>query len=138
MGFRGAYCRAMADRAPAGDHEGFLPLNVACARVTWALTGRRAGLTGSAESDAQLDSVALAVSVVARIYATEPLTNLLFLVSEVELIRGKFQGGAKLFVHDGKERYTGLHIAVADLEDAIRILAAARMQRLPDPPPTRP
>jgi hypothetical protein len=75
--------------------------------------------------------------VVARIYATDPLTNVLFSLNEAELLRGSFQGGAKLLAHDGKERYTGLHVAVADLEDAIRILAAARMPRVADPPPTR-
>ena len=59
-------------------------------------------------------------------------------VSEAELIGGSFQGGAKQFVHNGNQRYTGLHIALADLEDAIRVLAAARARRPPDPSPTRP
>lgn len=138
MGFRGVYCRGMADGRPTSDYEAFLPLSVACARVNLALTGRMPRSTGNEEGDAQLDTVALSLSVVARIYATDPLTNVLFPVSGTELVRGKFQGGAKVFVLEGKERYTGLHIAVADLQDAIRILAAARLQRLPDPPPARP
>jgi hypothetical protein len=137
MGFRGAYCRAMADGLRTSDYETFLLLSVACARVNLALTGRMLRSTGNEEGDAQLDTVALSLSVVARIYATDPSTNVLFPVSETELIRGKFQGGAKVFVLEGKEHYTGLHIAVADLEDGIRILVTATTQRLPDPPPTR-
>jgi hypothetical protein len=131
------YFFAVADRLPTGDHEGFLPLSVACARVYFVLTGRMPPNTGNGEWDAQLDTVALSLSVVARIYATDPLTNILFPLSEAELLRGNFQGGAKLLAHDGKERYTGLHVAVADLENAIRILTAATMPRPADPPPTR-
>jgi hypothetical protein len=86
----------------------------------------------------QFDSVALSLCVVTRIYATDPLTNLLFPLSEAELLLGNFQGGAKHFVCNGNQRYTGLHVALGDLEDAIRVLSAARMQRPPDPTPKRP
>jgi hypothetical protein len=74
---------------------------------------------------------------VTRIYAIDPLTKALFPLSEAELVRGSFQGGAQHFVYNGAQRYTGLHVAIADLEDSIRLLAAARTQGPHDPTPKR-
>ena len=124
----------MEDGASDGKHEGFIPLNVACARVHRAITGRGPHVAETT----QFDSVALSLCVVARIYATDPLTNLLFPLSEAELLLGNFQGGAKHFVCNGSQRYTGLHVALADLEDAIRVLTSARMQPPQDPTASRP
>jgi hypothetical protein len=123
----------MADGTAGRNYEGFIPLNEACARVHRAITGRGPHVAETT----QFDSVALSLCVVARIYATDPLTNLLFPVSEAELLLGNFQGGAKHFVCNGSERYTGLHVALADLKDAIRLLTAARMERPHDPTPKR-
>jgi hypothetical protein len=119
----------MADRIPGGNNEGFVALSAACARVYRAVTGRASG---------DLDAVALSLCMVARIYATDPLTKLLFPINEAELVRGRFQGGGAQFARDGEVRYTDLYVALADLEDAIRLLAGARMQHPPEPPPTRP
>ena len=128
----------MGERTSGGPHEGFMRLNAACARLYRAVTGLGPRAQNTTEWEAQLDSVALSLSMVTRIYATDALTGGLFPVSEVELVRGSFQGGAEQFVCDGKERYSGLHVALADLEDAIRVLAAARTQRPHDPPRERP
>jgi hypothetical protein len=125
----------MAEGMHDGSYEGFLPLRAACARVYRAVTGR--GPQGTAQWDADLDTVAFSLCTLARIYATDPLTKLLFPVSAAELMRGRFHDGAEHFVLDGEARYAGLHVPVADLEDAIRLLASARTQSPLEPPPTR-
>jgi len=121
----------MAEGTPEGaGFQGFLPLHIACARVYRAVTGH------APQDHAHLDTVAFSLCTVAPIYATDPLTKLLFPVVGAELLRGRFQGGAERFLLDGEARYAGLHVALTDLEDAIRLLASARNKSPVDVPPT--
>jgi hypothetical protein len=121
----------MAEGMPdGGGFQGFLPLRIACARVYRAVTGH------APRDNAHLDTVAFSLCTVARIYATDPLTKLLFPVVGAELLRGRFHGGAESFLLDGEARYAGLHVALPDLEDAIRLLASARNTSPVDVPPT--
>ncbi len=127
----------MADgMTDGGGFEGFLPLRLACARVYRAVTGRAP--QGTAQWDSHLDTVAFSLCTVTNIYATDPLTKLLFPVNAGELLRGRFQDGGQRFMLDGQTRYAGLHVALTDLEDAIRLLASARNTSPLDLPPTRP
>jgi hypothetical protein len=114
----------MVESTPEKGREGFVPLRVACARVYRAVTGNAP--QGSAHGDPLLDTAAISLCTVARIHATDPLTNLLFPVSSDELLRGRFENGAGRFVLDGEVRYAGLYVPAADVEDAIRLLASAR------------
>jgi hypothetical protein len=126
----------MGKRPPGAGHEGFVPLDAACARVYWAVTGHGSHAAKAGQWESQLDSVAFSLCMVARIYATDPLTSALVPLSEAEVIRGRFTGGAGAFVLSGKARQSGLHIALADLEDAIHVLSTtAKTQRLPPPRP---
>ena len=120
----------MAEGMPdGGGFQGYLPLRIACARVYRAVIGR------APQDNAHLDTVAFSLSTVARVYATDPLTKLLFPLAEAELMRGRFHGGGERFLLDGEARYAGLHVALIDLEDAIRLLASARNTAPIDVPP---
>ncbi len=122
----------------AGGKE-FLRLGVACGRAQRALGSRTAVADAEAQQRA-LDSVAYALAMVTPVYATDPLTNVLFPISEAEILRGSFKGGATQFVRDGEVRYTGLFVTGADLDDALRVLGAAANVSIPrqvDPPAER-
>lgn len=117
-------------RPIAASGKEFLRLGVACARAQRALGGK----TSVADAEAQqraLDSVAYALAMVAPVYATDSLTSVLFPISEAEILRGSFKGGATQFVRDGEVRYTGLFVTGVELDDALRVLGAAAKARIP-------
>ncbi|OGA39476.1 MAG: hypothetical protein A3G28_00220 [Betaproteobacteria bacterium RIFCSPLOWO2_12_FULL_68_19] len=61
----------------------------------------------------------------APVYATDPLTNVVFPISEAEILRGAFKGGATQFVRDGVVRYVGLCVGAGELAETLKVLGAA-------------
>ncbi|MBI4123867.1 MAG: hypothetical protein HY467_03100 [Betaproteobacteria bacterium] len=123
------------NRPAAANGQEFLPLCVACAKAQRALSSKPLGAADDESRQTVLDSVAYALAMVAPIYATDPLTNVVFPISEAEILRGAFKGGATQFARDGVVRYTGLCLGIGDFEDALRVLNAAAKPHAVDPNP---
>ena len=77
--------------------------------------------------------MAYALAMVAPIYATDPLTNVVFPISEAEVLRGAFKGGATQFVRDGVVRYIGLCVGTGELAETLKVLSAAAKPHATDP-----
>lgn len=110
----------------------YVSLPTAAAVVLFRLTGTQVEGGRSGHTKAVLNDVAHAMANIVPIYVPDPVTGMKPL-PPVDLIKGKFGGGARVFLLNDGTEFASLSVQRRDMVSAIAILQSAkvRFRRLP-------